>query len=131
MKIACITDDGHTISAHFGRAQFYTVATVEDGKVASKEMRDKLGHQHFSAEEPGHESGGQHGTDPASHDRHGQLAQAIADCQVLLCRGMGRGAYLSMQQFDITPMVTDITDIDEALQAYLEGQLEDHPELLH
>ena len=49
----------------------------------------------------------------------------------LLCRGMGYGAYQSMQQLDITPVVTDEEDIETAVQAYLQGHLQDHPERLH
>jgi hypothetical protein len=63
--------------------------------------------------------------------RHASMAQAIADCQVLLCRGMGYGAYQSMQQFGIVPVVTDEADIEAAVQAYIEGRLQDHPERLH
>ncbi|MBC7234531.1 MAG: dinitrogenase iron-molybdenum cofactor biosynthesis protein [Chloroflexi bacterium] len=131
MKIACITDDGRSISAHFGRAPYYAVLTVEEGRVVGREMRDKLGHQQFGAQEHGEVPGMRHGTDPASHNRHQSMAQAIADCQVLLCRGMGYGAYQSMQALGITPIVTDIVDIDSAVQAYIEGRLEDHPEKLH
>ena len=32
MKIAAITEDGTTISQHFGRAPLYLVVTVEDAK---------------------------------------------------------------------------------------------------
>jgi len=59
------------------------------------------------------------------------MAAAIADCQVLLARGMGAGAYESMKQAGIRPIVTDLPTIDEAVQAYLAGGLEDHVEKLH
>ena len=131
MKIACITDDGRTISQHFGRAQYYAVLTVEDGKIVSRELRDKMGHQQFVAQEQETPAGQRHGTDPASHDKHLSMAQAIADCEVLLCRGMGYGAYQSMQRMGITPVVTDLEEVDAAALAYAEGRLADHPELLH
>lgn len=132
MKIAVITDDGKTISQHFGRAPFYLVLTIEDGKVIDREMRSKLGHNQFSNQPhiEGHHGAG-HGFDPASHDRHFNMAQAISDCQEVICGGMGMGAYESMKRLNITPMVTQITDIEAAIQAYLEGKLTDHPELLH
>jgi predicted Fe-Mo cluster-binding NifX family protein len=130
-KIACITDDGCTISQHFGRAQYYAVLTVEEGQVVARELRDKLGHQHFSAQEQQTMSGQHHGTDAASHDKHVSMAQAIQDCEVLLCRGMGYGAYQSMQQVGIRPVVTDEVEIDAAVQAYIEGRLQDHPDMLH
>lgn len=131
MKIACITDDGRTISQHFGRARYYVVFTVENGAIVGRETRDKLGHQHFAGGESHEGHGAQHGVDPASHDRHVGMAQAIADCKALLCRGMGHGAYQSMQQLGIKPVVTDVEDAESATLAYVQGQLVDHPERLH
>ena len=54
MKIAAISDDGATISQHFGRAALYVVVTVEDGKIVSTETRSKLGHHSFSGQESPH-----------------------------------------------------------------------------
>ena len=120
MKIASITDDGKTISQHFGRAAHYMVVTVEAGTIISHEMRDKLGHAQFEGEGHDHteDQGGRHGFGPVADDRHGRMAQAIADCEALLCRGMGRGAYENMKARNIRPVVTDISDIDEASLAY-------------
>jgi predicted Fe-Mo cluster-binding NifX family protein len=132
MKVACITDDGKTISAHFGRARHYAVLTVEDGRIVARELRDKLGHGQFAPqEEHGHDHGAAHGTDPASHDRHVRMAEGISDCEAVLCGGMGRGAYLSMQRLGVSPVVTAETDIDRAVLAYAAGTLADHPEMLH
>jgi predicted Fe-Mo cluster-binding NifX family protein len=132
MKVAAITDDGQTISQHFGRAIYYLVATVEDGQIVQRELRNKLGHTHFSdqphqADQPGQP----HGMDAASHDKHLQMSDAIADCQALLCRGMGAGAYQSMQTRGIRPVVTDIEAIDEAVTAYVDGRIVDRVERLH
>ena len=41
MKIAIVTDDGQSISAHFGRARAYAVLTVRDGAVVERELRPK------------------------------------------------------------------------------------------
>ena len=132
MKIAAITDDGKTISQHFGRAQYYLVATIENGQIIGRELREKLGHAQFAGEPHAADTLGQpHGMDPASHDRHILMAQAILDCKALLCRGMGMGAYESMKVAGIQPVVTDIVTIDEAVLAYINGQIEDHVELLH
>jgi predicted Fe-Mo cluster-binding NifX family protein len=132
MKIAAITDDGTTISQHFGRALYYLVATIKNGQIVSLEVREKLGHYHFANEPHTVENPGKpHGMDPASHDRHILMSQAIADCEVLLCRGMGRGAYESMKERGIRPVVTDIVLIEEAVLAYINGQVVDHIERLH
>ena len=132
MKIAAITDDGQTISQHFGRAPYYLVLTIEEGKVVQREMREKMGHSHFAEQHSSGESSGQgHGMDTASHNKHVSMATVIADCKALLCGGMGMGAYESMRQLNIQPVVTDISNIDEAVQAFIDGKLIDHTELLH
>jgi predicted Fe-Mo cluster-binding NifX family protein len=131
MKIAAITDDGKTISQHFGRAAYYLVATVEDGKIVDSEMREKLGHAHFTNEPHQEEAGQPHGYGPAAEDRHSRMAASIADCEALLCRGMGMGAYESMKVKGIKPVVTDITSIEEAVMAYIEGRIVDHVDKLH
>jgi transcriptional regulator with XRE-family HTH domain/predicted Fe-Mo cluster-binding NifX family protein len=132
MKIAVITDDGKSISQHFGRAPYYLVLTIEEGKVVHHEMRDKMGHNQFSAAyhqaEP---DGAGHGMDSASHNKHVSMAETIADCKALLCGGMGMGAYESMRRLNIQPVVTNLRDIDAAVQAFIEGKLIDHTELLH
>lgn len=131
MKIAVITDDGKTISQHFGRALHYQVLTIEEGKVVDREMRDKLGHSQFSAVGPEEHAHEQHGVDEASHSKHSQMAASIADCQVVVCGGMGMGAYESMRRLNIQPVVTDVQDIDTAVEAYIAGRLVDHTEKLH
>ncbi len=135
MKIAIVSDEGTTISQHFGRAPFYVVVTVENGKIVSREKRDKLGHAHFAGEPHAHESHGAdtrgHGFDAASQSKHQRMASAIADCEVLLARGMGAGAYESLRSANIQPKITDIANIDDAVRAYLDGSLVDHPERLH
>jgi predicted Fe-Mo cluster-binding NifX family protein len=131
MKIAVITDDGKTISQHFGRAPYYMVFSIEEGKIAKREMRDKLGHNQFSAVGPEEHHHEQHGLDAVSHDKHTQMAGSISDCQALLCGGMGMGAYESMRRLNIQPIVTDLRDIEAAVQAYIDGKLVDHTEKLH
>ena len=152
IKIAAITEDGVTISSHFGRAPYYAVLNVEEGQVVKRELRDKLGHltsslaavrelypsgvserarhRQFAGQE-GHEEGGRHGYGPGASDRHIRMAEAIADCDVLLCRGMGWGAYEAMKAYGIRPIVTDIAEIEAAVQAYLDGEIIDHTEQLH
>jgi predicted Fe-Mo cluster-binding NifX family protein len=131
MKIAFITDDGKTISQHFGRAAHYLVLDLADRQIVGRELRDKLGHNHFvqPGEGPDHNHGS--GLTAASHKKHGQMSEVISDCEVLICGGMGRGAYESMLAFGIKPLVTDQMEIEEALQLYLEGKLKDQTEKLH
>ncbi len=132
MKIATITDDGKMISQHFGRAPYYLVLTIEDGKVTNREMRDKMSHTHFQDQhnDDSHSDKGR-GMDADSHNKHVNMASIISDCDALLCGGMGMGAYQSMVSLNIKPVVTDLQNIDSAVQAYIDGKLVDHTELLH
>ncbi|MEP7379499.1 MAG: NifB/NifX family molybdenum-iron cluster-binding protein [Chloroflexota bacterium] len=134
MKIAAVSEDGTTISAHFGRAPFYVVVTVEDGRIVARETRQKLGHTQFAPKSDATErqpDARGHGFDTASQDRHALMAATISDCQVLLARGMGAGMYESMRDAGIRPIVTDIADINAAVAGYLAGDLFDHVERLH
>jgi len=131
MKIAAISEDGITISQHFGRAPLYVVFTVEDGKVVNKETRAKTGHHTFAAHHPDLAPGEKHGYDAGSQIRHSSMAETISDCQVLLAGGMGWGAYEAMQSYNIKPVVTDVKSIDEAVQLYLDNKLPNLMERLH
>ena len=145
MKIAVVTDNGQTISAHFGRAPYYLVFTVEDGAISRRELREKAGHHQFAGEHHDHdhhlhvhgahgdchEHGHEHGTGPHAADKHGRMIETITDCQVVIVRGMGRGAYTAMQQASIKPIITDIADPEAAVHAYLAGTIVDHTERLH
>ena len=135
MKIAAVSEDGVTISQHFGRAPFYVVVTVEDGKIVAREKRDKMGHAQFAGEPHAEEAHGAdprgHGFDAGAQSRHARMAAAIADCDVLLARGMGAGAYASMEQAGIKPVITSIARIDEAALQAAAGTIVDHKEKLH
>lgn len=132
MKIAAVTDDEFTISQHFGRAAYYWVVTIENGVIVSEEKREKLGHAHFSGEAHSEvNSAAGHDFDPAAQSRHARMLDAIQDCDVLLARGMGAGAYESIRQAGIKPVLTDVETIDLAVQQYLAGILVDHVERLH
>jgi predicted Fe-Mo cluster-binding NifX family protein len=132
MKIATISEDGATVSQHFGRALYYIVVTVEDGKVVSKEKRDKAGHHTFAgSQHPETAPGERHGYSADAQTRHAAMAQSIDDCQVLIAGGMGWGAYESLKSRGIETVVTDVEDIDEAVKLFLQGKLINLMERLH
>jgi len=131
MKIAAITEDGTTISQHFGRAPLYAVITMEEGRVVGKETRAKTGHHTFAAHHPDVAPGERHGYDAGSQARHASMAETIADCQVLIAGGMGWGAYESLKSRGIETVVTDVDDIEKAVTLYLQGKLPNLMERLH
>jgi predicted Fe-Mo cluster-binding NifX family protein len=125
VKIACVTDDGRTISAHFGRARQYAVLTIEAGRIVAQELRPKTAHEHGAPGEPAHTPGA------AGQELHARMTEAIADCEAVLTRGMGFGARQALRRAGIVALITDETDIEAATLAYAAGTLEDHPERLH
>ncbi|MBK6709308.1 MAG: dinitrogenase iron-molybdenum cofactor biosynthesis protein [Chloroflexi bacterium] len=134
MKIAVVTDDGKKISAHFGRATKYAVYTVEAGQIVAQELRAKMGHQDFAGEahhdhEHHHETG--HGQGQHSAEKHQRMFATITDCDVLLARGMGQGAYTGLEQANVRPILTDIADVETAVTAVIEGKIVNHMERLH
>ncbi len=132
MKIAVISENGTTVSQHFGRAPYYVVVTAEDGEVVEKEKRDKPGHRTFA--QPGQEhttNEERHGFGAHSQSKHAAMAEPIADCQVLIAGGMGWGAYENLTSRGIETIVTDIKSIDEAVKLYLEGKLINLQQRLH
>lgn len=135
MKIAVASDDGITVNQHFGKAPYYVVATVENGNVVSKETRAKAGHHTFAAahhnEEDHVDAQGRHGYSEAAACRHAEIAQAILDCDALICGGMGWGAYESMKSYNIEAIVTDKTSIDDAIASHLAGTLTNLMDRLH
>ncbi|PIU29469.1 MAG: dinitrogenase iron-molybdenum cofactor biosynthesis protein [Candidatus Hydromicrobium americanum] len=132
MKIAVISEDGTTISQHFGRAPLYVVVTVDGGKVVSKETRSKAGHHTFAVNQHTDTVPGErHGYDAGAQSRHDTMAQSIDDCKVLIAGGMGWGAYESLKRRGIETIVTDVGSIDETVKLYLAGKLPNLTERLH
>ena len=135
MKIALVSDDNQTISRHFGRAENYIVVSYDEEQLVERRTLPKLGNCDTEARH-GH---GQHrqtdsrgsGFGRHSRSKHDQMFKDIRDCDVLVTRGMGRGAYLGLQELGIKPIVTDIADIDTAIQAVLDDSIVNHTEELH
>lgn len=130
IRIAFVTDDGASISPHFGRARYYKVVTISNGTVVSQEQREKMGHHSFN--QPGDEHSG-HGAMPDHGDRgkHEAMVKPISDCRILVARGMGAGAHDHLSAAGITPVITNCRTIAEALEQIAHGSLDNHPERLH
>lgn len=137
VRIAIATDDGRTIGRHFGRARMYAVLTVQDGRVISREVRDKSA-PHWLTPDPvpeapdrGGQGTGEHGTDHVAAAKHAGMFGAIGDCDCLIAGGMGRGAYDHAMAAGIRPIVTSLEDIEQAAIACGAGRLVDESERLH
>ncbi|MEI7556509.1 NifB/NifX family molybdenum-iron cluster-binding protein [Candidatus Chlorohelix sp.] len=120
MKIAVATNDGKTISVHFGKSQYFMVVTVDEGKEVARELRDRsvpsaaaaLGFAEDEANTP------KHNTDH------------LADCKVVISRGMGGGMLWFLQQAKYRVILTEVANIDRAINEFIEGRLLNHPEFV-
>lgn len=122
MKAAVVTDDLQTVSAHFGMARHYLVYDIEGGAVKGKEVRDKVGH---GMGEHHHQEGA------AESHLHNTMLSNIADCEVVISRGMGRPMFESIREAGMKAYVTRVSSADEAVKALVNGNLDNHLELLH
>ena len=121
VKIAIPTDDGETISAHFGRAPFFVVVTLNEGEAPQFEKRSKA--YHGSTEHTPE-------ADHHGHDHHPMFAP-IADCQVLLAGGMGQPAYDHAAAAGLEVLMTGEKSITAAVDTYRSGLLVSDPRRIH
>lgn len=125
MKIAFVADDAQTISAHFGRAPYVVVVTLENGQEISREVREKEAH---GSQEHDHGHAHEHNH---HHRDHSSKFAALADCDVMIVRGIGSPALAHAQTLGLEVFLTRESSIDAALAAYLAGQLDNDPRRIH
>jgi len=119
IKIAIPTDDGETISRHFGQANSFKVITLENNQVVGTEMRAKASHQH-----------GDHSNQNGVHPGQ-QMVETISDCNVLIAGGMGTPAFDRVTAAGLKVIMTGESSIHVAMQAHLAGTLENNSALVH
>ncbi len=117
MRVAVASQDGESISAHFGRCACYIIFDAEDGSVLRKELRQNTHTSHGAGN--CHTAG--HGDQPHSH---AAVVQALHDCQAALCYGMGWRAADELMQNGIQPVIVDRKrSPEEAVALYVQGKL--------
>jgi predicted DNA-binding protein (UPF0251 family)/predicted Fe-Mo cluster-binding NifX family protein len=104
MYIAVSTGDGKTICGHLGKCRDFIIYETEGTKIKGKRMTGSGGAC------PGG-SGGGHDTSP------------FAGCKAVITRGMGQGMLNSLTAAGVVPVITSLTDPDEAVLGLLKGEL--------
>ncbi len=125
--IAIATDDGETVSSHFGRACFYEVLNFSEGKVIKRERREKAGHHSFGPAEGGHE----HHNREVSDHRHQTMVSPVLDCKAVVVRGMGQGAVDHLRNSNLLPVLTGLNTIEEVIAAVAAGSLDSDLRRIH
>ena len=144
MKIAFVTEDEQTISAHFGRAPKVVVVTLEDGKEVGREVRLKDAHgqgngnaqaggvqlrEEHDHDEPGHTH--EHDHEHHHQHNHGGMFASMQDCNVMVVRGIGSPALDHAEGMGLQVFLTGEQGIDAALARYVAGTLESDERRIH
>ena len=104
MKIAVTAENGR-VFGHFGKTKQFALYEAEDGQVVCKQLLD------------------------AGENGHGALAGLLAanGVDVLICGGIGAGARQALAANRIALVAGAGGSTDEAVAAYLAGNLHDNP----
>jgi predicted Fe-Mo cluster-binding NifX family protein len=108
VKIAIPTNDGISISAHFGRCRQFLIFEAQNGKVKLIETRENAGCH-------GHGSGS---SDGAAEDHgHSGFVGALQDCETVLCSGIGAGAMEALKAGGIRVLLVEAAGSAEQMVA--------------
>jgi predicted Fe-Mo cluster-binding NifX family protein len=117
MRIAVPSNDGVTISQHFGRSKQFLIFDVHEGHAAMESVRENQGcHGHDGA---GHTEG-----QPHSHEG---ILGALRGCDAVVCAGIGIGAVMALKTagLQVVSIAAEGKAV-EALQLWLQGRLNNH-----
>ena len=118
MKIAVPTNDGFSVSEHFGRSAGFLVFEIQDGRIVARETRANT-MQHT------HGQGGPHAEAEGAHS-HTAILAALAGCDVVICAGMGWRAAEALKEGGVGTVIrTGPGPAEERVAAYLAGNLRD------
>lgn len=133
MKIAFVTEDEQTISAHFGRAPKVVVVTLEDGKEVGREVRRKDAHGQGGQGQGVQLHDGTHEHDHEHHHQHnhGGMFASMQDCDVMVVRGIGSPALAHAEGAGLQVFLPGEKSIDAALASYIAGTLESDDRRIH
>jgi predicted Fe-Mo cluster-binding NifX family protein len=118
MKIAVASNDGVSVSRHFGRTNRFSIYEVENDRILAEERRCDIRAVCADGDCEAH-----HVYHNRVHD-YGHMIAALEDCRVIVCRGMGWRAAAALVRRGINPLVIS-GDISprEAAEQYLAGTL--------
>lgn len=116
MKLAIASNNGVTMSQHFGHSSCFIIYELEGDLVKGREVR--------TLPAAPHDIGDAAEQAPQAHG-HASLLQALEGCSAMLCGGIGSRAAEELKAHQIEALVTLDTDLDpdEVVRRLLVGQL--------
>ncbi len=120
MRIAVASDDGVSIAEHFGRCAGFIIFEYASDEIREIENRPNS-HSHHHDQHSCADQGGHH--EAANHGHESFLA-ALGDCQVVICKGMGRRAVMDLESRGIKPaIIANDIPAREAAELFVRGKL--------
>jgi predicted Fe-Mo cluster-binding NifX family protein len=116
MRIAIPTNDGTSISEHFGRSAAFLIFETENGQIKGRAMKTNGAH---------HAQGacGHHSAESKPHSHSGIVA-ALKGCEVVICAVMGSRAAEALKANGVAQIVvTAPGPAEETVSAFLAGKL--------
>ncbi|WP_449419913.1 NifB/NifX family molybdenum-iron cluster-binding protein [Phormidium nigroviride] len=104
MKIALSSQNKTAITEHAGHCRKFWIYETNATEILGKELLELSPAQSF-------------------HDSSPDESHPLDDIQVLIAGGMGRGLVERLERKGIAAIVTKETDLDKAVNAYLDGSL--------
>jgi len=118
MRIAIPSDDGKILAAHTGRANGFVIFDINDNQAVRLEHRTNRYTAHAKGECDGDHNHQQHG----QHD-HGELLDALHDCQVMIARGMGPRLVMDLKRRNVEVLFCDLEDVELIANQLATGEL--------
>ena len=125
-KIAFATNDQISVTGHLGRCRSFMVFTVNENKIVEKEARENsFTHHRMHQPEHNHEH---HHREGGGHS-HAGLVEGLKDCSYLISKGGGWRVVEDLKHNNIITIFTDIELIDDAVNEFVKGELENNSDL--
>jgi len=122
VRIAVASDDGARVAQHTGRCAGFVVYEVLDKTAQRLEYRENRFTAHARGECAG-ESDAAAGHAHHAHHSHAALVDALADCCVLVTRGLGPRLVADLAARGVDAYVCPVESVDDAATLFARGAL--------
>jgi len=121
-KIAIATNDGKRVTGHIGKCRSFMIVELDGDKIMNQELRENVFTHHRMHGENEGEGGHNHS--------HTNLINGLKDCGYLISSGGGWRVVEDLKKNNITPIFSDIDQIEEAVDKFIKGELKDDAGLI-
>lgn len=130
MKIALPSNDGTSVSAHFGRSRGFIVFETADHQILKEEYRENNVTGHVQGHHHDHDHDHHHGQGSENHAHsHAGILGVLSDCEAVIAGGMGHRLYTDLMAAGKKVYVTKENNARKAAELLLKDDLDHNPEV--